>query len=121
MPSSTPPWTCPWTSSGLVRHAPHGELTVGQHEVGGRCLEQVGRDLVRLLAHLRRIAEGVHAAARGRAATKGADAVPDQRRVALDHLDHLHGDLQLVFYFFQAEDGIRVLYVTGVQTCALPI
>src|SRR5690349_23691488 len=28
---------------------------------------------------------------------------------------------QLVFFFFQAEDGIRVLYVTGVQTCALPI
>src|SRR5690349_22805453 len=27
----------------------------------------------------------------------------------------------LVFFFFQAEDGIRVLYVTGVQTCALPI
>src|SRR5690349_6333290 len=25
------------------------------------------------------------------------------------------------FFFFQAEDGIRVLYVTGVQTCALPI
>src|SRR6266496_3365776 len=24
-------------------------------------------------------------------------------------------------FFFQAEDGIRVLYVTGVQTCALPI
>src|SRR5690349_24838517 len=24
-------------------------------------------------------------------------------------------------YFFQAEDGIRELYVTGVQTCALPI
>src|SRR5215469_3454886 len=23
--------------------------------------------------------------------------------------------------FFQAEDGIRALYVTGVQTCALPI
>ena len=23
--------------------------------------------------------------------------------------------------FFQAEDGIRDLYVTGVQTCALPI
>src|SRR6266403_3243067 len=28
----------------------------------------------------------------------------------------------MVFYFFfQAEDGIRDLYVTGVQTCALPI
>src|SRR5438874_10497901 len=26
-----------------------------------------------------------------------------------------------VIFFFQAEDGIRDLYVTGVQTCALPI
>src|SRR5574340_1589402 len=25
------------------------------------------------------------------------------------------------FFFFQAEDGIRYLLVTGVQTCALPI
>src|SRR2546421_6003730 len=29
--------------------------------------------------------------------------------------------LILVFFFFQAEDGIRDLIVTGVQTCALPI
>src|SRR2546421_5459966 len=28
---------------------------------------------------------------------------------------------RLVFFFFQAEDGIRDLIVTGVQTCALPI
>src|SRR5699024_11771181 len=27
----------------------------------------------------------------------------------------------LVFFFFQAEDGIRYRNVTGVQTCALPI
>src|SRR6266542_6631086 len=27
----------------------------------------------------------------------------------------------LVFFFFQAEDGIRDATVTGVQTCALPI
>src|SRR5690349_23602410 len=27
----------------------------------------------------------------------------------------------ILAFFFQAEDGIRVLYVTGVQTCALPI
>src|SRR5690349_23738264 len=26
-----------------------------------------------------------------------------------------------MYFFFQAEDGIRDLYVTGVQTCALPI
>src|SRR2546430_6323989 len=30
----------------------------------------------------------------------------------------LRGDF---FFFFQAEDGIRDLTVTGVQTCALPI
>ena len=27
----------------------------------------------------------------------------------------------LVFFFFQAEDGIRDVLVTGVQTCALPV
>src|SRR2546430_13604404 len=27
----------------------------------------------------------------------------------------------MMFFFFQAEDGIRYLTVTGVQTCALPI
>src|SRR2546425_7730892 len=27
----------------------------------------------------------------------------------------------IVFFFFQAEDGIRDKLVTGVQTCALPI
>src|SRR2546430_740886 len=31
-----------------------------------------------------------------------------------------HHDARIVF-FFQAEDGIRDLTVTGVQTCALPI
>src|SRR2546430_11742803 len=29
--------------------------------------------------------------------------------------------MELVVFFFQAEDGIRDLTVTGVQTCALPI
>src|SRR5688500_19523845 len=29
--------------------------------------------------------------------------------------------LALLFFFFQAEDGIRDYKVTGVQTCALPI
>src|SRR5256885_344327 len=29
--------------------------------------------------------------------------------------------LREVFFFFQAEDGIRDYKVTGVQTCALPI
>src|SRR3712207_3320885 len=28
---------------------------------------------------------------------------------------------EVVFFFFQAEDGIRDIGVTGVQTCALPI
>src|SRR5256886_7103587 len=30
-------------------------------------------------------------------------------------------EIKLIFFFFQAEDGIRDLTVTGVQTCALPI
>src|SRR5256885_8960775 len=29
--------------------------------------------------------------------------------------------MDLVYFFFQAEDGIRDYKVTGVQTCALPI
>src|SRR3989442_13345892 len=35
-------------------------------------------------------------------------------------LDHTYV-LFVVFFFFQAEDGIRDADVTGVQTCALPI
>src|SRR2546430_11211597 len=34
---------------------------------------------------------------------------------------HLGGVRIHFFFFFQAEDGIRYLTVTGVQTCALPI
>src|SRR5256884_1505437 len=30
-------------------------------------------------------------------------------------------ECEVVFFFFQAEDGIRDVAVTGVQTCALPI
>src|SRR6266853_5345983 len=33
----------------------------------------------------------------------------------------LSGRFSLFCFFFQAEDGIRYLTVTGVQTCALPI
>src|SRR5436305_9905701 len=38
-----------------------------------------------------------------------------QGKAALQNTD------ELVFFFFQAEDGIRDADVTGVQTCALPI
>src|SRR2546427_3409256 len=33
----------------------------------------------------------------------------------------MHCSFVYLFFFFQAEDGIRDLTVTGVQTCALPI
>src|SRR3989440_7104089 len=36
-------------------------------------------------------------------------------------LDLVHRRYTRVLFFFQAEDGIRDLIVTGVQTCALPI
>src|SRR5690349_10552301 len=38
-----------------------------------------------------------------------------------DFTRELTRDFFLTVFFFQAEDGIRDLYVTGVQTCALPI
>src|SRR2546427_7066071 len=36
-------------------------------------------------------------------------------------MTYLDGLSDSLFFFFQAEDGIRDLTVTGVQTCALPI
>src|SRR5207248_4189195 len=33
----------------------------------------------------------------------------------------IKGGVVFIFFFFQAEDGIRDRTVTGVQTCALPI
>src|SRR5258708_15233197 len=36
-------------------------------------------------------------------------------------LRHCLRSLSFIFFFFQAEDGIRDDLVTGVQTCALPI
>src|SRR2546430_3745669 len=45
----------------------------------------------------------------------------------MGHAQHCSGDAgsgisqPFIFFFFQAEDGIRDLTVTGVQTCALPI
>src|SRR2546430_12969558 len=38
----------------------------------------------------------------------------------MERLRHVFS-LIVCFFFFQAEDGIRDLTVTGVQTCALPI
>src|SRR2546430_7668088 len=46
---------------------------------------------------------------------------------SLAHASHVAGLFRrfslciFCFFFFQAEDGIRDLTVTGVQTCALPI
>src|SRR2546429_5433424 len=39
----------------------------------------------------------------------------------LSSLAYIIRTLLLFFFFFQAEDGIRDVAVTGVQTCALPI
>src|SRR6267378_812383 len=41
--------------------------------------------------------------------------------MATEVIDHAQQAFGAIFVFFQAEDGIRDLYVTGVQTCALPI
>src|SRR5256712_2174187 len=41
--------------------------------------------------------------------------------VVLDGCVAVEMSIMHFFFFFQAEDGIRDLIVTGVQTCALPI
>src|SRR3712207_7312840 len=43
------------------------------------------------------------------------------QRYNLLNLDVCVGKHWCIFFFFQAEDGIRDIGVTGVQTCALPI
>src|SRR2546430_11699803 len=44
-----------------------------------------------------------------------------RERVVHLKLNLVSGRGELLYFFFQAEDGIRDLTVTGVQTCALPI
>src|SRR5204863_2182521 len=43
------------------------------------------------------------------------------RRLRSQRLGPIDIRVMRLRFFFQAEDGIRDLYVTGVQTCALPI
>src|SRR2546430_11045172 len=43
-------------------------------------------------------------------------ALPSKSPLTMEHAVYC-----VVSFFFQAEDGIRYLTVTGVQTCALPI
>src|SRR5215469_17924327 len=45
----------------------------------------------------------------------------DEIRIASFEVSYLFTSPAWKVFFFQAEDGIRDLYVTGVQTCALPI
>src|SRR2546430_5467339 len=49
-----------------------------------------------------------------------------RKRAYLLNIEEIGGEIEKIddymsFFFFQAEDGIRDLTVTGVQTCALPI
>src|SRR2546430_7776185 len=56
----------------------------------------------------------------------GRDYIGKPESYARDRVDEFiahryHKVTDTVRFFFQAEDGIRDLTVTGVQTCALPI
>src|SRR3712207_7571004 len=52
----------------------------------------------------------------------GEDGQSSRREVnAEGHYGALWSSVKRLFFFFQAEDGIRDIGVTGVQTCALPI
>src|SRR5205823_10044646 len=58
-------------------------------------------------------------AGRDRTDDKHDSAVQDEERALRLSQDRAEGVADR--FFFQAEDGIRVKLVTGVQTCALPI
>src|SRR2546430_3449851 len=49
------------------------------------------------------------------------DVAGGERSIAVPVVLERLVSVSVVFFFFQAEDGIRDLTVTGVQTCALPI
>src|SRR2546429_1227883 len=51
----------------------------------------------------------------------GAVELSEHRLTKTEELRAPRCGLVLLFFFFQAEDGIRDVAVTGVQTCALPI
>src|SRR2546430_5683164 len=104
--------------------------------VSGMLGAQVGLDHLRMSGHRPVVALGDGLAAREhrdliREVFHDAEVVldhehrsigchaPDKRRDALDVRVRHAGSGLVVFY--QAEDGIRDLTVTGVQTCALPI
>src|SRR3712207_1160916 len=47
--------------------------------------------------------------------------IPTESVVNISYAATVYNSFKLTFFFFQAEDGIRDIGVTGVQTCALPI
>src|SRR2546430_3223404 len=49
---------------------------------------------------------------------RSCNACSAENRMCIDNVVYIY---LASFFFFQAEDGIRDLTVTGVQTCALPI
>src|SRR2546430_9207653 len=51
----------------------------------------------------------------------GDVGISNTRADRLRFLEYADSVRLTIFFFFQAEDGIRDLTVTGVQTCALPI
>src|SRR5256886_3317267 len=63
-----------------------------------------------------RTVAGVRVEGRGRAAIESKCAFN-----AIEEMQRTFREMSFWCFFFQAEDGIRDLTVTGVQTCALPI
>src|SRR2546430_13699470 len=57
---------------------------------------------------------------KNQAVAASEEAVQNQNEPQLRD-ENSRNDKSVLFFFFQAEDGIRDLTVTGVQTCALPI
>ena len=80
----------------LAGHALHVHAALGEHDVLGRALEELGADEARLVRHLRGGALHRGAAHRGHAARDRAHAVADQAGVAAHDHHRLERHRQLV-------------------------
>src|SRR2546430_2515423 len=104
-------------------------LSMGMHSVTGtQCMCECGRRWL-VCAHLTHVhddSRGYHQRTHHIYTSDGRAGVAPLRQTAHQFTGttryHRYARFgRCLFFFFQAEDGIRDLTVTGVQTCALPI
>src|SRR2546430_4667565 len=102
------------TAPRLATYAVRGITKYGF--VGDRCIVDLSARL-----DYPTLREAIEAGALMKLVEEGAKHSPDHGLADINWLRPIPAPEKIICFFFQAEDGIRDLTVTGVQTCALPI